>query len=1395
MSKQVLLLLVFVLLLPFSVMAVPQCDDIFTDPPTGNHFPNGLYPPSDIGPSLGNLTCQKHGQNRTCTPAYYNYSPGDYNFAAGTFSQGNYINTNGASTRLYFDSLTLNQARLNEFGNTEDLIIYVRGSLSIAGQNFINGIVYVAGSVSLSGNASIDGALASGGSLNISGNGDVDFDPDAIEDADFGGMCDNDPQEPLLPPVPLQCPAEQTGIGGVTYRSYDASSWQSGQLVSPEDHDEFNDLIDTVKKTTEQLGESIESNISGYGPDINPHSSQGDYYLGIFEGYINVPESGTYTFGIDGDDAIELLIDDQVVVGFYGLHSRCGFACETGTIGLEAGTHKVEVRFHEADGYEAYDLYWQLPSSSSLVRVPNTVYLTCPFPEFEFGRVTLNDSGSATINFDNQYDTSPIVLLMPTINGIDGSDARFDGPSDVQIGSFAANNGSVTIVQQNPPRNRTSAKAMVDIDYFVMEPGYRFLSRGSALQADKVDTIKYQGKRLPSAGRGYDDVEFTHEFGASPAIVAQMLSKNNSRFITPIVNDIDSDGDEFEIAIEASEIAGNITQEETLGYVAGLGRGTMTVNGESVLYEFATALNHGNGNRVRRLDQQCDFNNSYQNSYPAQPLTIASKNSRRGGDGGWIRRCLKDSFSGTFSFGLDEDEYTDNDRSHLAETIGYFAFEYAPEPPAVNHYRIEFSSGALSCAAKPITIRSCANDDCTTLTSVTSSVELLKDGALYSSVTMTGVTVPSVELWHGDGGTVLLGLGNTVPSGPYRCFIDGAEVADLNQCQLTFDDTGFYFDVPNTLAGKTTNQFDLFAVTKNTQTQQCVPLFSQQTKAIDFTFDYVDPNPVNNPEALLLESLNPTQSNDSKTIAGAATQTLNVEFDASGVARLQATYPEAGQVSLLASHIHTINTPTGTEQLLLEHQDNFVAAPAGFHFYNTSGTNNCASGDPYDADCPVLTQAGEDFSMLMKAVIWTADNDTDFSDNTALQNFRHPAVAINPVVYQPSSGSSGAFGVTSVDFNLGSGESAEQITQTWNEVGVVTAQLSKDLAYFDMTIAKANYSSDSFGRFTPAYLEIVGNSPEVAHSCNSFTYMDQPMGFLAGAEPKIEVIGHAKSGAITSNYQIGDWWRYMHKDSAEQNQWAGRRYNDTTGIADVVDGEDPSLSGNVSYLTLSANSAYLSGGTAKYFRGVSAVAPFDAEFELILAVGDVSDEDNICYKDDYAGSCQSYTFTEIGKDKGIEQRYGRMVLDNGYGPQSESLRLPLRTEYVSAVDAVSGHPTWITNTQDSCSVVNTLTSTDESEIPETGLFMDYPNGFPEIDAFIEPNLLIQSGSVSNGVGNIYFEVPDIAGEVPLKQHVSPWLKWYWNWDGSSTTLYDPRASAFWGTYRGHDKVIFWREVR
>ncbi|GIU12216.1 DUF6701 domain-containing protein [Shewanella sp. MBTL60-007] len=1357
-----------------SAFAVPQCDEIFTDPPTGNHDP-GLTPPPNL-PYLGELICNKRG----CSPTHF-FQPGDFYFGDSELKQGNFIYTNGTTTRLYFDSLNLNGAHLNVFGETEDLIIYVYGDFSIAGQNSINGIVYVAGNVNIAGNASIDGALAAGGNLSIVGNGDVDFDEDAIEDADFGGMCNNDPVNPA---IPAQCPADQNNIQGLTYRTYDARPWYSDNY-SPANPNEFETLVNLVRTTENQIGESIETDLNQKGNGINPHSNAAvdqDLYLGVFEGYIEAPETGEYTFAIDGDDAIELLIDGEVIKGFYGVHSTCDCTRYQGKVSLEQGAHTIELRFHETFGAEAFRLYWKTPSSTRFEIVPASQLLTCPAPQFEFGRAELDASGNAVINFNNSYSAPPVVMVMPTI---DGSNANGDRSSTVRVESLSASNASIK--QVNSGISQVLNKKMEKVDYFVMEPGYRFLERGKALQAGSISTRLYQGKNLPSSGRGYENIEFEHKFGLQPAMIGQTLTHNNNRFITTVINNVDADGSEFDIAIEGSEMSSRITRPELLGYVAGVGQGEMTVNGESLKYEFANALNHGNGNSVRTLSQQCAFNNSYQQTYTAQPLTIANKNQRRGGDGGWVRRCTKESFNNQVSFALDEDQHQDGERSHLAESIGYFAFEYAAEPPAVNHYRISFDSGALSCAAKSVAIQACADNNCSSLLTDPAFVTLTKNGANYSSETFTGST--STEVWHPQGGLVTLGLGATVPSADYSCYIDGNLVTNA-QCQLNFEDSGIYFNIDDSTACKNSNNFELFAVKKDETTQQCVPLFANQTKPLSMAFNYITPDAtgINEAANLTINSLNAPHA--SKVIAGGSSEELQVHFDANGKALLNVNYPEAGKVELAATLTEVIESPDGStsETLILEHSDQFVAKPDGFHFFNNSGSNGCTG-----ASCELFAKAGDDFKMDVKAVCGT-DDGKPYKDRPALKNFRFTDLKIKPVLQAPlvtngdiKDGGLGGLGRTSLSFTKTNSAPLRLANQTYSEVGAISVALDGELNYLGASIPETNSSSEIFGRFSPYYLTVTANTPHLAAQCGSFTYMDQPFGFSTGDEPTLSIIGKSKSGAITNNYQVGDWWRYHGK------QWLDRSYSDTSGAtstdgAALLIADESPISGTVEYYPLnetnSVQRAYLSGAQLHYGRTASLAVPFNGQFDLELSKADVTDKDGICYQDSAVGACIGFTFDDIAKDDVFALRYGRFVMQNAYGPSSEELRLEVGTQYVGA----SGE--WLTNTEDNCSIFDTTSATESADI---GLYLSPDAGLEGVQGFTRPGGTGKAGTIGLGNSFIYFPAPHADGEVGLQQHLDKWLQWYWSF-GASSALQDPRATAYFGTYRGHDRIIYWREV-
>ena len=184
----------FLLLLMFStnVRAIEACTDVFSGSPIGGQL-NNFEVPANPPNNLGDLTCTQggNGNNRSCSVSD-SFSPGDYFFEDGSFKKGDFITTSGTTTRLFFNSLSItSNANLNLNGESENLIIVVRGDLTISGRTKINAIIYATGDVNISGNVDIDGAIAAGSNMSLSGNAINNFDyvASAVNNADFNGMC------------------------------------------------------------------------------------------------------------------------------------------------------------------------------------------------------------------------------------------------------------------------------------------------------------------------------------------------------------------------------------------------------------------------------------------------------------------------------------------------------------------------------------------------------------------------------------------------------------------------------------------------------------------------------------------------------------------------------------------------------------------------------------------------------------------------------------------------------------------------------------------------------------------------------------------------------------------------------------------------------------------------------------------------------------------------------------------------------------------------------------------------------------------------------------------------------------------------------------------------------
>ncbi|MCX5904549.1 MAG: PilC/PilY family type IV pilus protein [Proteobacteria bacterium] len=151
----------------------------------------------------------------------------------------------------------------------------------------------------------------------------------------------------------------QSAFQNLTQTTYNTTGYTS----FPANHSDFNTLVTTYGVNAKKFGSAPVANINGQG---NPFNSQQDYYMTIFQGQIVVPTTDTYTFAVDGDDAVEVIIDGTAVASWYGPHGKCSCQTHTGSISLTAGAHDITFRHQEKDGQDNYYLYWQktVPAST-----------------------------------------------------------------------------------------------------------------------------------------------------------------------------------------------------------------------------------------------------------------------------------------------------------------------------------------------------------------------------------------------------------------------------------------------------------------------------------------------------------------------------------------------------------------------------------------------------------------------------------------------------------------------------------------------------------------------------------------------------------------------------------------------------------------------------------------------------------------------------------------------------------------------------------------------------------------------------------------------------------------------------------------------------------------------
>ena len=710
----------------------------------------------------------------------------------------------------------------------------------------------------------------------------------------------------------------------------------------------------------------------------------------------------------------------------------------------------------------------------------------------------------------------------------------------------------------------------------------------------------------------------------------------------------------------------------------------------------------------------------------------------------------------------------------------------------INHYQIIHDGNGLTCEPETITIKACTNiyDGTCTLSSDAVTLDVIATGSpvVTNNITFTGSTTTNIAYTTPE--SVVLSLANPTiaPESGTVCNDNSA-----GSCNLVFADAGFVFlnggnannVIDNQVSGDTFNTLEIQALYSNDGV--CEGLFTGN----------VDVN-------LSQENKTPNNTNPGKNfeingvpIAKGSTPSTNVtlNFGNDSIATIPSPrYLDAGQIQLHASYNDAGVSLVGSSLP-------FWVRPSYFQIDAVSCKDD---GGGCDKDSPTTIRAGQPFDLTV-----TAYN----SQNGITENYRQSDGQLQLKVTRVLPSLTGSF---DGDFTYATGQSRSTSSgifsnatlevfyanpfgvssfagAQYDEVGVINVDV-QDINYGGENLSIAAQDID-IGRFTPDHFkQTVFNSGTLKSTCNlgstTFAYSGQldeatitkgTIDYLAN--PILEITAFNAGNEVTKNY-------YEDSDGS-LNDFMKMSATHITVLSPVTDntavGLDASklpIHGDISTGTLSQKNLdashidfgnplnpgvlhyKLSDNDHFYYQRTNNafVANFDADFNL--TVSSITDGDT---------SVVATSLTDVSNLSGVNIRFGRLIIENSFGPETENLPQVFNTQYYDGSK-------FVLNTDDQCSTydVNKMTLSNISLAPTaklgtTGSFVDGETKVLQITA--------------PGAGNV--------GEMGVTYDSFDWLKYDWsNSDslGNGPFTENPTAIATFGLFRGNDRIISWREL-
>ncbi len=671
-------------------------------------------------------------------------------------------------------------------------------------------------------------------------------------------------------------------------------------------------------------------------------------------------------------------------------------------------------------------------------------------------------------------------------------------------------------------------------------------------------------------------------------------------------------------------------------------------------------------------------------------------------------------------------------------------------PPPVDHFQFSYSSNALTCIDQTITLAACENAACSSVYTGSVTANLTSIGWVGGdSVTFSGGST-KLLLRNRINSTLNLAVSSSTPAviigSANTCRVDGG-IASPN-CLLTFADAGFIFDVPDMIAAKGKTNIALKAVKKSDATQACIPAFSSVSKTLSFWSDYLSPNATGRPVSYPVS----VEGGLVGTSAGSATA-KSVAFDAFGIATIAVNYSDAGQMQLNASY-----SGSGSEAgLLMTGSDQFISRPVGFC---VSATATCSAGD---ATCPAFISAGTAFPLSVRAVAWQSDGDTDFcAGNNGTPNYTANSLGLSAAILAPSPANA-AGSISPVTYNHSATvDGIQAIPVTQSEVGVFRFDVTPP-SYFGYNLG--TFSSAPIGRFYPDHFAVsVSDDGSLAANCSTstpFSYSGEEITWLVA--PQLTITAKNSANVTTQNYTTSGYLKLLVDDIDVANVTADSSAVDSGAVPlSITSIFNTGTLNTTSFgeLTYDFSPLDLFTYTREVRAEINSFTP-----DILMSVTDISDSDGV------AMSSSPLTFTPLAN---MDVRFGRLWLEDTYGPETLDVVMPLRAEYFDGAR-------YRVNIADSCTAYS---SVNASVSPVTLTQVDTGSGVLNNGVSGTAGLLLLAPTSVAGM-------PD-TGDATVTYTTPSWLQGDYD---NNASFEDARGTVSFGLYRGHDRVIYRKEIR